>query len=265
MHIVDRGSGTPLVLIHGFEVDHRDLLPLDPAIEAVGGWRRIYVDLPGMGRSPGDGVASARDVLRAVAGGVDDLLGGEPFAVLGSSFGGLLARHLAHGTRERVLGLATVVGVVISEHAHRTVPPRTVLHEDPAVLAALGEAAADYADQAVEHSHRSARAFLEHTRPGLLAADRAAVARIAADYGLGDPPERTSPEPFTAPALFLTGRQDHVVGCADAWATLEHYPRASFAALDGAGHNALFERPGLATALVVDWVERVRAELTRAG
>ncbi|GAA2689448.1 MULTISPECIES: alpha/beta fold hydrolase [Actinosynnema] len=265
MHIVDRGSGTPLVLLHGFEVDHRDLLPLDPVIAGAGGWRRIYVDLPGMGRSPGDGVASARDVLRVVAGGLDDLLGGEPFAVLGSSFGGLLARHLAHDARERVLGLATLVGVVVSEHARRRVPPRTVLHEDPAVLAALGEAATDYAGQAVVQGHRSAQAFLDHTRPGLLAADRAAVTRIAADYGLGEPPERTSPEPFTAPALFLTGRQDDVVGYADAWATLEHYPRASFAVLDAAGHNALFERPGPATALVVDWLERVRAELTRAG
>jgi hypothetical protein len=32
MHVLERGAGAPLVLLHGFSVDHRILLPLDPAI-----------------------------------------------------------------------------------------------------------------------------------------------------------------------------------------------------------------------------------------
>lgn len=47
-HIVRRGSGAPLILVHGMGVDHRLLLPLDAALEAAGGWERIYVDLPGL-------------------------------------------------------------------------------------------------------------------------------------------------------------------------------------------------------------------------
>lgn len=59
MHVVERGSGVPLVLLHGFSVDHRLLLPLDPLIEAAGGWRRLYFDLPGHGESPAGDVSSA--------------------------------------------------------------------------------------------------------------------------------------------------------------------------------------------------------------
>jgi pimeloyl-ACP methyl ester carboxylesterase len=44
------------------------------------------------------------------------------------------------------------------------------------------------------------------------------------------------PEPFPAPALFLLGRQDNVVGYRDAWDVVENYPRATFAVLDRAGH-----------------------------
>jgi pimeloyl-ACP methyl ester carboxylesterase len=58
--------------------------------------------------------------------------------------------------------------------------------------------------------------------------------------------------------LHVTGRQDDVVGWSDAWRRIEHYPRASFAVLDAAGHNVVFEQSGLCSALVTDWLQRIR-------
>jgi pimeloyl-ACP methyl ester carboxylesterase len=72
MHVVERGSGIPLVLLHGFSVDHRLLLPLDPAIEAAGGWRRLYFDLPGHGLSAMGGAASTEDVVQVVEAEIRD-------------------------------------------------------------------------------------------------------------------------------------------------------------------------------------------------
>jgi pimeloyl-ACP methyl ester carboxylesterase len=40
------GDGMPVVMIHGYTVDHRVLLPLEPAFDARLGFRRIYIDLP---------------------------------------------------------------------------------------------------------------------------------------------------------------------------------------------------------------------------
>jgi len=260
VHLIERGTGTPVVLLHGFGVDHRVLLPLDPVFEAAGGWRRLYLDLPGAGGTPVGDVASTRDVVDAVEDELARLIGDEPFALVGQSFGGMVARQVAHDLRPRVLGLAVVAGVFVAEHARRDVPPATVLRTDPEALALAGEAAADYAEGAVVQSPAHVRAFLEHVRPGLLAADQRALERIAARYSLDREPEDADPEPFTRPGLVITARQDQVVGYEDAWARRAHYPRTTFAVLDAAGHDVQVEQPDLTAALVADWIARVRAD-----
>ena len=63
VHYVEHGGGVPLVALHGAGVDHREI---EAAIEAVvprTGYRRIYPDLPGMGRSTTDGLTCNDDVV----------------------------------------------------------------------------------------------------------------------------------------------------------------------------------------------------------
>jgi pimeloyl-ACP methyl ester carboxylesterase len=84
------------------------------------------------------------------------------------------------------------------------------------------------------------------------------MARIAERWTLSTSPE--SGPPYTRPALIITGRQDSSVGYADQFALLPHYPRATFAVLDVAGHNAQFEQPELFDALMREWLDRVAAE-----
>lgn len=56
------------------------------------------------------------------------------------------------------------------------------------------------------------------------------------------------------------GRENHVVGFRDQFALLEHYPRATYAVLDAAGHNLHLDRPEATGALVGEWAaEAVRA------
>ncbi|TBN56887.1 alpha/beta hydrolase [Glaciihabitans arcticus] len=254
----ESGSGTPIVLLHGFGMDHRSLLPLDPTFERAGGWRRIFLDLPGATRSPAGSIGSSQQVADAVLDEIRERVGDEPFAVLGNSFGGMIARYVAHERREQVLGLATIAGVFVATHAERIVPPRTVLWRDDEVEAILGEALSEYREGAVVESTGGARAFLRHELPGLNAADQIALDRIAQRYSLDHEPELRHPEPFVQPTLHLTARQDDVVGYRDAWRTIDHYPRATFATLDAAGHGILLEQPALCDSLIADWLQRMR-------
>ena len=80
--------------------------------------------------------------------------------------------------------------------------------------------------------------FREHALPGVRAVDEEALKRLSARYVLDAVPEEAAP-PFEGPALILTGREDHLVGYRDQAALLEHYPRATYAALDAAGSGAL--------------------------
>ncbi|MDF2047734.1 MULTISPECIES: alpha/beta fold hydrolase [unclassified Microbacterium] len=219
----------------------------------------MYFDLPGHGQTPAGEVASAEDVVLAVEAEVRERVGDEPFAVLGNSFGGMIARRVAHDFRLQALGLALIAPVFVSNKSHRAVPERTVLSSDASVLRELGDVAPQYADMAVMHTNDKAQAFLEHAHPGLAAADQDALNRISERYALSAEPETLSPEPFTQPSLFFTGRQDHVVGCEDAWATIEHYPRATFVTLDTAGHNVHLDRSGVVLTLIGDWLVRMAA------
>lgn len=57
--------------------------------------------------------------------------------------------------------------------------------------------------------------------------------------------------------MIITGRQDHVVGFEDQFALLAHYPRASYAVIDGAGHNVHLERPAVTETVLRAWAEAV--------
>ncbi|MHB1684992.1 MAG: alpha/beta fold hydrolase [Bacilli bacterium] len=84
------GEGKPIVALHGWSLDHRVMKEcLEPTFTHRSGWKRIYVDLPGMGRSPAsDAIQSTDDILASVLRFIDAAIPGEEFAVCGESYGG---------------------------------------------------------------------------------------------------------------------------------------------------------------------------------
>nr|WP_231713515.1 alpha/beta hydrolase [Arthrobacter sp. zg-Y769] len=249
-------------MVHGFEVDHRIMLPLEGALDGLG-WRRIYLDLPWT-ELASPTAAGTQEVADGVVQEIRQHLGEEPFALVGNSFGGMIVRHVAHALKDQVLGLATLVSVVTASHEDRILPDRRIISRDPALP--TDTATEDFREMAVLQSADTLAAFSRYVLPGLRGADQALIERIAADYALDAEPEAAYPEPFEAPSLHIFGRQDHVTGYEDGWALREHYPRGTFTVLDAAGHNLHLERPALVAALLRDWVARMDADLnTGAG
>src|SRR5690242_16219210 len=105
VHYVEHGEGIPLVALHGSGVDHREI---EAAVEAVvphTGYRRIYPDLPGMGRSTSEGLTCNDDVVTVVGDFIGRVAEG-PVLLLGHSYGAYLARGVAAQRPGTVLGLA---------------------------------------------------------------------------------------------------------------------------------------------------------------
>jgi pimeloyl-ACP methyl ester carboxylesterase len=259
MHFEERGSGVPVLALHGWTADHRLMLGcLEPVLARRPGYRRLYPDLPGMGRSPAPpAVAGSDDMLAAVSEFVDETLGDTPFLLVGESYGGYLARGLTRARAGQVLGLALLcpIGIAV-ENADRTVPARQVLRSDPGLLTSLDEQTAEeFGESMVVQTPETLRRFRQEIMTGVLLADPVATARIRQRWSLTDDPE--DGPAFTRPVLILTGRQDATAGHADQFALLPHYPHATFAVLDVAGHNLQLEQPALFGALLEEWLDRV--------
>lgn len=257
LHLDAVGAGTPVVAIHGWGPDHRLMSGcLEPVFSRRPGYRRLYPDLPGFGASSAEGINSTLDVVDAVADLIVTETAGAPFLLVGESYGGYVARELARRFGRQVLGLALIapIGSAVLHH-DRDLPAPRVIARDEGFLATLDPIVrADFEACAVVATASTFGRFERDVAPGLEAMDGVSAARIQHGWVLPEPPERG--EPFHAPTLMLTGRQDAVVGYRDQWALLEHYPRATFAVLDRAGHNLQFEQPALFEALIGDWLDR---------
>ncbi len=255
------GDGVALVAVHGWPVDHHIVLGcLEPIFSDRPGYRRIYPDLPGLGASPGDQVASSDDVLEALDSFIEEQLGTEPFLLVGESYGGLLARAIVNRRPTQVRGVALICPSSGLPYAERTLPALQVLRREPGALDGLSaELTENFTGLAVVHTEEAVRRFLAEVQPGLAAADPETVQRVEADYALSVDPDRDRPA-FLGPSLILLGRQDIAVGYHDQLALLERYPHASVAVLDVAGHNLQIEQPALFAALVGEWLDRIEAD-----
>jgi pimeloyl-ACP methyl ester carboxylesterase len=266
VHYAEHGSGTPVLALHGGSVDHREIMgALEPVFADRPGYRRLYPDLPGMGRTPAPETMDSTDAaLELLLGLVDEVIGDEPLLVAGHSFGGYLARAIANRRPDRVAGLAVICSLGGEQEQGDEHPEHVVLHAaaDLDVDGTLEpEMAAEFRDYLVVHTLETLQRFQETVAPGVALADHAALERMSAQWRL-----RTAPEQgprFASPTLILAGRHDSTVGYAAAWRLLEHYPRATLAVLDRAGHALPHEQPGLLGALVGEWLDRVGEHRTR--
>jgi pimeloyl-ACP methyl ester carboxylesterase len=249
VHYVEHGAGSPVLALHGAGVDHRELMAcLEPVFEAAPGYRRIYPDLPGMGRTPApETIGSADDVLDLLLAFVDGVIGDQPLLVAGHSAGGYYAQAIAGRRREQVVGLALLCPLLTGIH---DVPEHEVVYRS-------GDfGSAEFRDYFTVQSAQTLDRYERYVAPGAALADHAALARIGERWELTTRPQNDAPN--RCPTLLLTGRQDSTVGYAGAWDILERFPRATFAVLDRAGHALPHEQPRLLRALVTEWLDRVR-------
>lgn len=254
------GEGRPILMIHGYTMDHHVMTGcMEPIFSKRPGWKRIYIDLPGMGLTKSKGWIVNSDVmLDILLRFIDMVMPDSTFLVAGESYGGYLARGIVYKRPESVDGILMICPVIVADRQKRDLPPRIALKREPGLVESLGALEKKNFEKMVTVQTSSTwERFNEDIMPGIRL-DDASFTGPFQQYGYPFSFDVDSlVEPFSKPALLLTGRQDSVVGYKDAWGLLMDYPRATFAVLDMAGHCLQIEQEFLFRALVHDWLDRV--------
>lgn len=183
------GSGLPLLLLHGFPLDHAMWAGQDPLADHL---RLIVPDQRGFGRSGGAVPESIPQLADDAVAVLDALHVSEPAIVCGLSMGGYVAQHIA------------------ARHPHRV---RALILVDTKLEADTPEARAGRRDLAAKVERLGSEIVAEAMIPNLLA--RSAAAREAPQRGEIEAALRrtilATPVPTIVAALAaLGGRPDMV-------------------------------------------------------
>jgi pimeloyl-ACP methyl ester carboxylesterase len=262
MNIDEYGRGRPIIFVHGWrlsgEVEASDF---EPIFVGRRGWRRIYPDLPGMGKTaPDPNTFSLDDFLRWVIQATEAKTAGEPFAVVGTSAGALLARGLVAAMPGRPRGLLLRVPLLDGAERRPIRPHERALHSDAerdAFYAGAEDSLRGVSSEFIEASAEKRESLWSAARDGADEAFLEPIRNDPARYRLTLPQLQ---DPFDGPTLIVAGRQDMRVGFEETIGLLAQYPRATLAVLDRAGHTLPVGNEPLFTALVEDWLDRVEEE-----
>lgn len=271
LYFREAGCGTPLIVLHGGpDFNHRYLLPDLDRLSAS--FRLIYYDQRGRGRSSRD--VSPEDVdLESEIDDIEHLrryLGLEKLALLGHSWGGLLAMEYATRHPGQVSHLVLMNSPAshadlqhLREH-RRTAEPETlekmrVISGTPAYAAGDIETEAAYYRahfsatlRQPEHLERVVNSLrLDFAAQDILKA-RAIEARLYAETWLNPAYDlRPRLRGLQMPALIIHGDRD-LFPLDGVTAVAKSLPHARLVVLDDCGHFAFLERPAEVQAAVAD-------------
>lgn len=263
IHYLTIGAGKPILMLHGAPVDHRALLGcMEPLFKNRDGWLRIYLDLPGMGKTKrADWITSADQMLEVVLKFIDRVIPGQGFTLVGHSYAGYLAQGIIYHKRQTVNGLFLLVPWIKYDWKSRSVPEKVTLVQDLALLGELDpDEAEGFTSFAVVQDRKHWERYHSEWLPGILAHDPQFFARLL-EHAVFSFDVDTLSNPFAKPTLILVGRQDSISGYRDQWDILDNYPRATLAVLDRAGHRLQIEQEELFSALVNEWLDRVEESI----
>ena len=237
------GEGIPILCLHGYTVDHRLMVGcIEPIFQSISGYRRIYLDLPGMGQTPSSpNIKNADDMLDILKKFISGVIGEEQFLLVGESYGGYLSLGLIH-SQQKIGGMFLICPAIIADVRHRELPSE----EDMGV-------------PIVETKETRAR-YENEIQPGLSVADKAFTSRYREEgYSFSFAGEITGIS-FNHPAALILGRQDEAVGYMDALKLIKNFTRATFVVADSASHNLQIERKNMFETCFIDWIERLESD-----
>jgi len=248
---VDEGSGPPVVLVHGFPLDHA---MWDAQVEALKGEHRVIVpDLRGFGQSGvTEGTVTMEQFADDVAALLDALDIKEPVVLGGLSMGGYVVFAFVRRHRERLRGLVLCDTRSAPDSpeaaAARHETAEQVLREGP------GSLVDGMPDKLLAPSTRE-------QRPEVAGALRRVIATsdprglAAAARGMAGRPDAGPVLPeIGCPTLVVVGHHDLISPPAEMRAIAAAIPNARLVEVPDAGHMAPMENPAAVNAALREFL-----------
>ena len=247
------GDGVPVLIIHGWGISRITMKgAFEPVFSELDGYKRFYIDLPGMGNSGHGDVKNSDDMLELLHGFAVDVIG-EPFIIVGQSYGGLLARGFVNKYQELIKKIILLVPCIIPGVKQGRVEPHTVLEQDDELLVSLTD---DERESFTLMNVMLTRGVWERYRmylmPALESADWDFLNNVLEGSFSFNPDDLK--EPCTIPCLIIAAKQDTEVGYKDQFDLMEKYINATYCAVERAGHNLQIEQPEIFGSLVKNWL-----------
>ena len=227
------GNGMPLVLLHGYPLDHSIWEPLVPLLENH--FDLILPDLRGFGESKPIGTDLTMDDYAAEVAGLLDRLDIAKAAVVGHSMGGYVALAFAGAYPGRVLGLGLVSSQALADSPERKAGR---IQEAEAILAhGVGDVAESMSGKLTTKPDLQAwlKALILRQSPAGLAGALRAIA---------DRPDSTALLPrFNFPLVLVHGLEDALIPIERARSVKGVMPLAHLSEIPEAGHMPMMEAP----------------------
>lgn len=230
---VRRGKGTPLVLLHGYPLDHH--IWDDVASLLEDGFDLILPDLRGFGESTTVDTPYGMDDFASDIAGLLDHLGIRKAAIAGHSMGGYVALAFLKRYPDRISGL----GMVSSQSLADTPERREGRYKSAAEVAEKGtqgvvEAMASKLTSD-ERVRMLASEIMKRQKPaGFVGALKAMAERMDATVLLSA---------FKSPAVIVHGDSDDLIPIERAREVKDTLPHARLLELKGVGHLPMMEAP----------------------
>ena len=255
------GEGKPILIIHGLACNIELMKGcIEPIFKKVNGYKRIYIDLLGMGKSNNYSLeyASSDKILEMLLSFIKEKMDKE-FLLIGESYGGYLSRGIVSKCYKNIDGLMLLCPMIIPDDSKRTLPKRNLKFYDKKFLESLDKNKRElFSEYMIITNEKLYKRFEKEVISGIEQANNDFIKKLRGNYSFSfNVDEEIKMINFSKPSLFITGRQDNAVGYYDLYNLLEDYPRATFAILDTAGHNLQIEQEEVFNSLFLNWLERV--------
>ena len=248
------GEGIPVLIIHGWGISKITMKgAFEPAFSRLEGYRRYYIDLPGMGDSVHGNVKNSDDMLEILHGFVADVIR-ERFIIAGQSYGGLLARGFVNKYPEFIEKMILLCSCVIPGVHKGRVEPLTVKEKDEKLLSSLTKEEYDsFTQMNAVLTKAVCDRYRKYLIPALEKADWDFLNNTLEGSFSFDADDLKEPCPI--PGLIIAAKQDSEVGYMDQFDLMRIYQNSTYCAVDNAGHNLQIEQPEIFEGLVINWLK----------